>query len=120
MVNYMGCTMEYNMNHKCPVCSKHMKPFPRGKKSIDYICSDGIEHHYSERIEKGKVIIFKLRIGDDPSDKRLYLKVDIANHNSEIWQGVDSQKRIKIDDVITMHPSLEKMKNKIQTLIVFS
>ncbi len=108
------------MKHKCPICSKNMSFIARSKSSSDYFCDDGDDHHYAERVSDGYFTVCKLRIGDMPTDERLYLKVNFTDGNSEIWRGIDSQKRIKVAEVISIQSSLDKMRNKIETYITFS
>lgn len=106
-------------NFQCLVCNQEME----SKNQIaytDYFCKNFDDHHLTCRIRNGNMI--KLRIRFREGSERLCLKIHYDDKYSEVWSksNVAQEDRLKIDSIIVPDFSnIEKLKNKIRTILVF-
>ena len=103
-------------NFNCLVCNNLMKR----KYNITYIdhsCHIWTDHHFSWRIVNDNISKLRIRFSDD--NERLCLKVHYDEGYSEVWTSSNST-RLKINQIIvTNFEDIEKLKNKIRTILVF-
>ncbi len=86
---------------------------------IDYFCNAKRDHHFSERVKGGERMVMKVRA--NPDKQRMYCKIDYANGYTEIWEGIENQDRVKIEQVFEPNfTSLEAFVSKLRTYLVFS
>lgn len=94
----------------------------------DYVCNNDPDHQLSLRIVNdfwmdGSIQMktprmTKLRVAF--YRERLHLKVHYDEKYSEVWARANSPHRIRINQVVTPDFSnIDKLKNKIKTLLVF-
>ena len=89
----------------------------------DYTCNKQDDHQLSFRIVHNVMMdsrrMTALRIAF--YKERLHLKVYYDDKYTEVWAKVNSPNRIKINQIIVPDFSdIEKLKNKIRMLLVFS
>lgn len=104
--------------YNCLVCGKemianHMIAY------IDYHCQpDDFNHHFSWRIKNN--ILIKLRVRFSDKKERLCLKIHYDEGYSEVWSRGSLDNRLRIDQIIFPNfEDIEKLKNKIKTILVF-
>jgi hypothetical protein len=115
------------MSNLCPICQREMKKEHR-IKFIDYHCFPvRTNHHYSLRTTIiGDKIECKVRFGDRYGN-RILLKIMYTEGYSEVWtddrkiiDDADPPPRTRINQIIDLNfDDLEKLKNKIKTMLVF-
>ncbi len=109
-------TME---NFYCLICGHEMKS--RDKVThLDYVCNGFDDHHLSWRMVGDN--LSKLRIRFQDEHERLCLQIYYDDKYSEVWSkpGTDTDHRIKVNQIIVPDfTDLEKLKNKIRTILVF-
>jgi hypothetical protein len=102
---------------QCLVCGKEME-ITHKIKYVDHFCSTQEDHHFSWRIVGGNLA--KLRIRFQDGNERLCLKVHYDENYSEVWTGAKSE-RLRINQIIEPNfQDIEKLKNKLRTILVFS
>lgn len=109
-------------NYNCLICNGLMV----GHHKIayyDYVCNKQDDHQLSFRIVHNIMNdtrrMQSLRIAF--YRERLHLKVYYDDKYSEVWAKVNSANRIKINHIIVPNFSdIEKLKDKIRMLLVFS
>jgi hypothetical protein len=114
---------------QCLVCSKEMVEHHK-IAYVDYTCHEPSTggHQLSLRIvyedwmdgsiEMRTPKLAKLRLAF--YKERLHLKVHYDDKYSEVWAKVNSPHRIRINQVVSPDFSnIDKLKNKIKTLLVF-
>ncbi len=89
----------------------------------DYVCNKQEDHQLSFRIVHNVMMDTKtmaqLRIAF--YKERLHLKIHYDEKYSEVWAKVNSPNRIKINQIVVPDFSnIEKLKDKIRMLLVFS
>ncbi len=85
---------------------------------IDYTCNTVNGHHFSWRIKDNTLV--KLRICFNNDQERLCLKVHYDEKYSEVWTSGKSA-RIRINQIVPPDFSdIERLKNKIRMMLVFS
>jgi ribosomal protein L32E len=109
--------MNINEEFNCLVCNKVMQSNHQ-IAYIDYSCHRQDDHHFSWRIVHGNLA--KLRIRFKDGSERLVLKIHYDEDYSEVWTMPDSV-RLKVNQIIIPNfEDVEKLKNKIRTILVFS
>ena len=104
-------------NFNCLVCGKVMK-INHQIAYIDHSCHTQDDHHFSWRIVNDKLA--KLRVRFNEGRERLCLKVHYDEGYSEVWTGSKSV-RLRVNQIIIPNfEDIEKLKNKIRTILVFS
>ena len=102
---------------QCLVCNKEMEVAHK-IAFIDHFCNKSDDHHFSWRIKDNRLL--KLRIRFEDGKERLCLKVHYDESYSEVWSKAKSDNRIRINQIVIPDFSdIEKLKNKIRTLLVF-
>ena len=109
----------------CLLCGKEMEIRHR-ISYIDYHCAMEADHHFAWRIAKVLPLelnwqLLILRVKLMTGDENLYLKLHYDEGYSEVWSKDRTTERIKINSII--YPDfvdLEKLKNKLRTILVFS
>lgn len=114
----------------CLLCGKEMEIRHR-ISHIDYHCTTEKDHHFAWRIanelstpgfsEVQDRKILQLRVKLMTGEENLYLKLFYTEGYSQVWSKDRSTERIKINSII--YPDfvdLEKLKNKLRTILVFS
>jgi predicted SAM-dependent methyltransferase len=109
-------------NYQCLVCNQDMEMHHK-IAYIDLTCNKHPDHRLTMRIIHNVMMdtktLAKLRIAFD--NERLHLKVHYDQKYSEVWSKNNSSHRIKINHIIAPDfTDLEKLKNKIRMLLVFS
>lgn len=113
--------------YQCLVCGKDMEGFHKLAYE-DHTCNKSNDHQLSLRIVNdfwmdGSIQMktprmTKLRIAF--YRERLHLKIHYDDKYSEVWAKANSPHRIRINQIVTPDFSnIEKLKNKIKTLLVF-
>lgn len=111
--NAMNVSQDFN----CLVCNRVMK-HEHQIAYIDHFCNTQDDHHFSWRIVHGNLA--KLRIRFNEGRERLCLKIHYDEQYSEVWTDSKSV-RLKINQIIIPNfEDIEKLKNKIRTILVFS
>lgn len=107
--------------YQCLVCGDEMQ-VAHFIKYVDHVCKKHDDHHLSWRLvdQDGHPFLTKLRIRFQTGSERLCFKVHYDEKYSEVWTGGKSE-RIRINQIIIPNfEDIEKMKNKIRTILVFS
>jgi hypothetical protein len=105
--------------YNCLVCNKEMEIHNK-IAFVDYICNRSDDHHFSWRIKNQSLIKLRIRFQDDKH--RLCLKVHYDEQYSQVWSKAKTPDidRIRINQIIVPNfEDIEKLKNKIRTLLVF-
>lgn len=113
--------------YECLVCGKEMHPHLKIAYE-DHTCNSSADHQLSFRIVNdfwydGSIQMktpkmTKLRLAF--YKERLHLKIHYDDKYSEVWAKVNSPHRIRINQIVTPDFSnIDKLKNKIKTLLVF-
>lgn len=103
--------------YQCLVCGDEMQ-MAHFIKYVDHVCKKHDDHHFSWRLMNDSLA--KLRIRFQTGSERLCLKVHYDEKYSEVWTGGKSE-RIRINQIIIPNfEDIEKLKNKIRTILVFS
>ncbi len=85
---------------------------------IDYSCNRSDDHHLSWRIKDNNMA--KIRIRFQHQNEMLCLKIHYDEKYSEVWSKANSTNRIRINQIVPLSfEDIEKLKNKIRTLLVF-
>jgi len=85
---------------------------------IDYSCSHHDDHHFSWRIKDNTLAKLRIRFGQ--GREQLCLKVHYDEGYSEVWSKTKPNNRIRINQIIVPNfEEVDKLKNKIRTLLVF-
>lgn len=115
------------MNRTCPICQRQLTKSPclstPQSTVIDYFCHPSMmDHHYGERLRNGQLCKMKIRLTDQYTDERMFLRIDFDEGHSHVWTKQDDQKnRIVINHTFMPDFSqIEKLKAKIQTYLIFS
>jgi hypothetical protein len=110
--------MKYYEILHCLLCGKQMDQTNRILYT-DYYCTgdDSMgRHHFTMRIKDNTMAKLWVHFFDD----ELHLKVHYDEKYSQVWSSSKSE-RIKIDQIIIPDfMNIEKLKNKIKTILVFS
>lgn len=86
---------------------------------VDYYCNGQDDHHFSWRIKDNSLL--KLRIRFEDKKERLCLKIHYDEKYSEVWTKSKSTNRIRINQIVVPDfMDIERLKNKIRTLLVFA
>ena len=102
---------------QCLVCNQEMED-KNQIAYVDHFCKKSDDHHFSWRIRNNNLI--KLRIRFKTGTERLCLKVHYDEGYSEVWSKSNTINRVRIDSIIAPDFSdIEKLKNKIRTILVF-
>lgn len=106
----------------CLVCGEEMEMHHK-IAYYDYVCNKHPDHRLTMRIVHNVMMdikaLTKLRVAFD-SD-RLHLKIHYDLSYSEVWAKNNTTQRIKINHIISPDFSnIEKLKDKIRMLLVFS
>lgn len=113
--------------YQCLVCGREMTEHHK-IKFIDYSCIRD-DHHFSWRVveewdqedytSRGKKVT-KLRVRLGEGKNRMCLKIHYDEGYTEVWSTPLSS-RIRIDQIIAPDfKDVEKLKNKIRTILVFA
>lgn len=110
------------MNRSCPICNANLQSAQaneaRDDSARDYYCSRA-DHHYSERIVGGDPTIMKVRVNSGAH--RMYFKIYVEEGYTEIWEGIDSKDRVKVECVFKPdYSNLNTLVDKLRTYLVFS
>ena len=116
------------MSNLCPICQRELKKEHR-IKHIDYHCFPVMRsHHYALRTTiTGEKIECKIRFKEADGD-RIFLKVQYIKGYSEVWSDdgdwtlddASPPPRTRIEQVIDLNfDDLDKLQNKIKTMLVF-
>ena len=101
----------------CPICLKEMSPVYMIVYT-DYECSRSSDHSLTYRIRDN--IFIKIRVALRSKRENLHIKVHYDEGYSEVWTWADLP-RVRINQVIPIDLSnLEKLRQKIRTLLLFS
>lgn len=113
--------------YDCLLCGKQMEIRHR-ISYIDHYCTTEANHHFAWRIACVDTNapqltwkILQLRIKLMTGEENLYIKIHYDKGYTEVWSKDRSTERIKINSII--YPDLidvEKLKNKLRTILVFS
>ncbi len=108
--------------YQCLVCGQDMK-MNHKLAYIDYVCNDSRDHQLSMRIVQNIMMdtrtLAKLRIAF--YKERLHLKVHYDEKYTEVWAKANSARRIRINQIVVPDfMDLDKLKNRIRMLLVFS
>ncbi len=104
--------------YQCLVCNKDMMMAHR-IAFVDYYCNGQDDHHFSWRIKNDQLL--KLRIRFESKGERLCLKVHYDEKYSEVWSKAKTSNRIRINQIVVPDfMDIEKLKNKIRMMLVFS
>jgi hypothetical protein len=118
------------MSNLCPICQREMKKEHR-IKHVDYHCFPvRRSHHYALRTTiVGDKIECKIRFKEANGD-RIFLKVNYKDNYSEVWgddgddagtDDVSPPPRTRIEQIVDLNfDDLDKLRNKIRTMLVFS
>ena len=102
----------------CLICQREMDVLP-GTLYTDYLCKDQDDHHFAWRIMDNKMTKLRIRLTD--SDENLYLKVHYDENYSEVWVHNRLTQRIRVEQIIIPDfDDINKLKNKIRTILTFS
>jgi hypothetical protein len=103
-------------NYQYSICGKDMD-FIHMIKYVDYNCY-ALYHALSLRIKDDQTIKLKLRFTF--SREEVFLKIHYDIGYSEVWSD-NAQQRLKINLIVPLDFSnIEKLKNKIKTLLIFA
>jgi hypothetical protein len=104
--------------YQCLVCGREMVLHHK-IIFMDYSCNTEDDHHFSWRIKDNSLA--KLRVRFMSKDEQLYLKIHYDDKCSEVWSRSKPNNRIKINQIVVPDfMDLDKLKNKIRMLLVFS
>lgn len=108
--------------YDCMICGREMKMHHK-IAYMDYVCNEYPDHRLSMRIIHNITTdtrtLAKMRIAFDK--ERLHLKVHYDEKYSEIWAKNNTSRRIKINHIVVPDfTDIEKLKDKIRMLLVFS
>lgn len=113
--------------YQCLVCGREMQQHHK-IKFIDYSCVRD-DHHFSWRIveewdpvnyTKMNTKMAKLRVRVGEGKNRMCIKIHYDDGYTEVWSTPKSS-RIRIDQIIPLDfKDIEKLKNKIRTILVFA
>ena len=104
-------------NFDCLVCNKQMEMHHK-IIFVDYSCNHSDDHHFSWRIKDNTLA--KLRIRFQENNERLCMKIHYDEGYTEVWSKAKSTNRIRINQIVVPNfEDIEKLKNKIRTLLVF-
>jgi len=109
------------MSNPCPICQREMKR-DHLIKFIDYYCHPSrSDHHYAKRTTVTcELIECKVRF-KEPSNEKIFLKVQYQEGYSEVWTGSYLDARTRIEYPIQLNfDDIEKIRAKIRTCLVFS
>lgn len=86
---------------------------------VDYSCKHSPDdHHFSWRIKNNNLAVLRIRFGK--GSERLCLKVHYDEGYSEVWSNPMSTNRLRINQIVVPNfEEVDKLKNKIRTLLVF-
>jgi hypothetical protein len=104
----------------CPICNASLQILQLDDKNYtDYNCyADSNSHYFGKRLVNDYITIIKVSVKSNQNS--LYARVNYLTNSSEIWSD-DSLARIKIDAAISFDfSSIQSIKDKIQTYILFS
>jgi hypothetical protein len=102
----------------CLICQREMDVLPKALYT-DYHCRDQSDHHFAWRIRDNRMT--KLRIRLTTPEENLYLKVHYDENYSEVWAHNRLTQRIRVDQIIVPDfGDMDKLKNKIRTILTFS
>jgi hypothetical protein len=92
---------------------------------VDYHCTTQSDHHFAWRLGRIQphedLQILTLRIKLMAGEENLYLKLHYDKGYSEVWSKDRNTQRIKISSIIYPElTDLEKLKNRLRTILVFS
>lgn len=109
-------------NYQCLVCGNDME-LHHQIAYLDYSCNKHPDHRLTMRVVHNVMMdtksLAKLRVAFDK--ERLHLKIHYDQKYSEIWAKNNTGQRIKINHIIVPDfTDIEKLKDKIRTLLVFS
>jgi len=103
--------------YQCLVCRREMEN-RHMIKYVDWYCAQD-DHHFSWRIMGNQMI--KLRIRFRSKGERLCLKVHYDEGYSEVWSKNDTANRLRVNQIVVPNfEDIEKLKNKIRTILVFA
>lgn len=101
-------------NFNCPVCNKEMEIHHK-IMYVDYSCDRSDSHHFSWRIRDNNLAKLRIRLDDG-----LCLKVHYDEKYSEAWTSDKPDNKIRVNQIVIPNfEDLDKLKNKIRTLLVF-
>lgn len=111
--------------YDCLVCGQKMTEVHK-IKFVDYYCAKD-DHHFSWRViplehleEDASKAIAKLRIRVGEDKNRMCLKIHYDEGYSEVWSTPHSS-RIRVEQIIAPDfQDLEKLKDKLRTILVFA
>ena len=99
----------------CPICKRDMEMHHK-IMYIDYTCNRSDSHHFSWRIKDNNLA--KLRICFN--EEALCLKVHYDEKYSEAWTADKPDSKLRINQIVIPNfEDIEKLKNRIRTLLVF-
>lgn len=85
---------------------------------MDYHCSVANDHHFAMRVANHNMLKLRVRFGE--GEDKLVLKVHYDQGYSEVWNYSCRDNRYRIDQIIVPDfTDIEKIKNKIRTILVF-
>jgi hypothetical protein len=103
--------------YNCLVCNREMESKHLNMYE-DHFCNTQKDHNFSWRIRHNNLA--KLRIRFMTGQERLCLKIHYDEGYSEVWSKINTANRIRINQIVVPDfTDLEKLKNKIRTLLVF-
>ncbi len=102
-------------NFDCLVCNKPMEMHHK-IIYVDYSCSRSDDHHFSWRIKDNTLAKLRIRF----ESEGLCLKVHYDEKYSEAWASDKPDNKLRINQIVVPNfEDIEKLKNKIRTLLVF-
>lgn len=106
------------MNQNCPICHSSLIREDSLPEIVDLLCCQD-DHFFGQRFNKENLIILKIRLKDD--DKNLFVRLNYELNSCNIWIKADQIKPITLSHIIHLdYSNIDKLKQKIKTLLLFS
>ena len=107
------------MIYNCKICGREMEKSKMSRTGyLDRSCKSQDDHHFSYRTRDDDIIKMRIRLLDGNISLRLKIHYDL--NYSEAWTVAGSNNRIHINSIVVPDFSdLDKLKNKIRTMLVF-
>lgn len=103
--------------YQCLICNREME-ISHKLMYVDYYCNKQDDHHFAWRVKDNSLAKLRIRFTDGTT--KLHLKVHYDEGYSEVWTKAKSDNRLKINAIVAPDfTDLDKLKNKIRTLLVF-
>lgn len=99
----------------CPICKYECQKY-NNDYSEDFNCFLKNDHSYAVRMKENKITKLKILVKEYMMN--YYLKIDYENNVTEIWSSSHTN-RIKVPPFNMDFSDLKKIKQKIQTILLF-